>query len=146
MAEEVERFDQFVTCKLVLTAKAVWVGAFLNLGAFEGSGDNAAAGDYFALMNAGADAGDIPGIDFAELHIGFGEGNAFDLTHGGVGFEKEVELRFERDFEGIFLQGRLPTVDVGVFRDHFYVAAFCEGGSFRDGDGLGCAGGDASAG
>src|ERR1700747_3173308 len=121
-----------MTGKLVLAAKTVWVGAFLNFSAFEGSGDDAATGDYFALVNARADAGGVPGIDFAELHSGFGEGDAFYGAHGGVGFEQQVELRFQRNFEGIFLQRRLPTVDVRVFRDHSYVATFCQGRGFGD--------------
>src|SRR5947207_1404399 len=42
-------------------------------------------------MDARADAGGVPDIDFAELHIGFGESDAFDYAHGGVGFEEQVE-------------------------------------------------------
>src|SRR4029077_6222433 len=82
MMEQIERFDQLVSGKLVLTAKTIGIRALLNFGVFERGGDDATAGDYFALVNGGADAGGVPGIDFAELHVGFGERDAFNRAHG----------------------------------------------------------------
>ncbi len=75
----------------------------------------------------------------------FGERDSFHRAHSGVGFEQQIKLRFERNFERIFLQRGLPAIDVRVFGDHFYVAAFGECGSFGDGDGLRGAGGDTFA-
>src|ERR1700676_2209214 len=98
----------------MLPAKAVGVGALLNFFALKGSGSNGATSDEFPLMDAGADAGSEPGIDFAKLHSGFGESDPFDAAHFGVCGEQKSELVFQREFERILLKRALPAVDVGV--------------------------------
>ena len=109
----------------MLATKTVWVGALLNIVALKGRRSDAAASDQFTLVNARANAGREPGINFAELHSGFGEGDAFDAAHFGVRGQQQRELVLEREFEGIFTKRALPAVDVGVFWDHDYVSAFC---------------------
>src|SRR5262249_46694351 len=143
--DKVEALDEFIALESMLAAETIRVGALLDFFAREGSGDDAAAGDYFALVNARTDAGGEPRIDLAELHIGFGERDAFDGAHGGVSFEEKVELGLERNLEGIFFKGRLPTGDVGALVGHDYVLAFSERGGLGDRDRLRSAGGNAFA-
>src|SRR5437899_3344425 len=83
--QQVERFNEFVTLEGMLAAKTIGIRTLLNFFALKRSGGNAAAGDYFALVDARTDAGGKPGVDFAELHIGFGERDAFDAAHFDVG-------------------------------------------------------------
>ncbi len=116
--QKFERLDKFVAFERMLAAETVRVGALLNFVALEGSGGDAAASDHFSLMNAGADAGGKPGIDFAKLHAGFGECDTFDAAHFGIGCEQQSELVFQRNFERVFAKRALPTVDVGVFFHH----------------------------
>ncbi len=133
---QIERFDEFVALESMLAAKTIGIRTLLNFFTLKRSGGNAAAGDYFTLVDARADAGDKPGIDFAELHVGFGERYAFDAAHFGVGREEQCELCFEGNFKGVFAEGALPTVHVGFFRGHQDFAAFCQGRGFRDGNSL----------
>src|SRR4051812_7640469 len=53
VADEVERFDQFVTGELVLTSKARGVRTLLNFVPSKAHGDNPSARLHFDLMNAG---------------------------------------------------------------------------------------------
>src|SRR5260370_15146368 len=86
--QQVERFDEFVALEGMLAAKTIGIGSLLNFFALKRGGGNAAAGDYFALVNTRANAGRKPGIDFAELHAGFREGDTLDAAHFGVGREE----------------------------------------------------------
>ena len=122
--QQIEGLDEFVALQGVLAAKTIGIGTFLNLFALKRSGGDSTAGNYLALVNARADAGGKPGIDFAELHVGFGEGDTFDATHFGVGGEQESDLSFEGNLEGVFAKRALPTVDVGLFGSECYFAAF----------------------
>ncbi len=87
-------------------------------------------------MNAGADAGGEPGIDFAELHAGFAKRNALYVAHRGIRSEQKVQLRFQRNFEGVIAKGTLPAINVSVLRRQHDIAAFRERGSFGYRDGL----------
>jgi len=62
---------------------------------------------------------------FAELHIGFGERDAFDATHFGVGREEQCELCFQGNFKGVFAEGALPAIHVGIFLGHHDFATLC---------------------
>ena len=87
--QKIEGLDEFVALQGVLAAKTIGIGTLLNFFALKGGGGDAAAGNQFALMDARTDAGSEPGIYFAELHAGFGEGDAFDAAHFGVGSEQQ---------------------------------------------------------
>src|SRR5437899_1890217 len=134
--QQVERFDEFVALESMLAAKTIGIRTLLNFFTLKRSGGNAAAGDYFTLVDARADAGGKPGIDFAELHVGFGERYAFDAAHFSVGREEQRELCFEGNFKGVFAEGALPTVNVGLFGSKNNFAAFGKRGGFGDGNGL----------
>ena len=146
VADQVERFDQFVAGELVLAAEAIGIGALLNFVAGEAGGHDARAGLHLDLMDARAERGGVPLLDAAELHGGFGEGDALDAAHLCVGGEQQIELALERNLERILDEGILPGVDVGVLRDHDDVGALGQRGGAGDGDGLRGAGGNAFAG
>ena len=63
--------------------------------------------------------------DLAKLHVGFGEGDALDAAHFGVGIEQQRKLGLQRNFEGVFAKGALPTVDVGLLVGHHDIVALC---------------------
>src|SRR5258708_17575423 len=70
--KKIHRFDEFVAAENVLAAKAVRVRTLLDSITFEAGGDDAAPGVVAALVNFRTGAGGEPGIDLAELHVGFG--------------------------------------------------------------------------
>ncbi len=70
--QKIHGFDQFVAAEDVLAAKAVRVRTLLDGIAFEAGGDDSAAGVEAALVNFRTGTGSEPGIDLAELHVGFG--------------------------------------------------------------------------
>src|SRR5258708_15272246 len=70
--QKIHGFDQFVAAEDVLAAKAVRVRTLLDGIAFEAGGDDSTARVEAALMNFRSGAGGEPGIDLAELHVGFG--------------------------------------------------------------------------
>src|SRR5438034_10820544 len=83
--QQVQRFDKFVALEGMLATKTIGVRTLLNFFVLKRGGGNAAAGDYFALVDARTDAGGKPGVDLAELHVGFSERDTFDAAHFGVG-------------------------------------------------------------
>src|SRR5260370_28434045 len=89
--QQVERFDEFVALKGMLAAKTIRIRTLLNFFALKRGGGNAAAGDYFALVDARTNAGGKPGINLAKLHVGFGDRDAFDPTHFGFGLAYHPE-------------------------------------------------------
>src|SRR5882762_6784943 len=97
MLEQFQRFDEFVAGKRELAAETIGIRALLDFCAFEGRRADSRAGDDFALMDARANAGSVPAIDFAELHTSFGERNSLHRAHSGVGFEQQIK----RDSSGI---------------------------------------------
>src|SRR5207253_2165314 len=121
ISHQIERIDEFVALESMLAAKTSGIRTFLNFLALKRSGGNAAAGNHLALVNARADAGSEPGIDFAELHVRFGQRDAFYAAHFGVGRKEQGELCFKRDFERVFAERALPTVHVGLLwrKNHF---------------------------
>src|SRR5208282_5395341 len=144
--QKLERLDEFVAFQSMLAAKTIRIRALLNFVALKRSGGDTTASDQFALMNARADTRRKPGIDFAKLHSGFRQGDAFDAAHFAISGEEKSELVLQRKFERILAKRALPTVDVGVFGDHDHVAALRERRSFGNRDGLRRAGRDALAG
>src|SRR2546422_3063740 len=81
IAEQIERFDELVTLERVLPAETIGVRALLNFFFLERCGGDPATGNHFSLVNARTDAGGKPRIDLPELHIRFGEREAFHATH-----------------------------------------------------------------
>src|SRR5258708_36990858 len=70
--KKIHRFDEFVAAENVLAAKAVRVRTLLDGIAFEAGGDDSTARVEASLVDFRADAGSEPGINLAELHVGFG--------------------------------------------------------------------------
>ncbi len=145
VCKQVQRFDELVALQRMLAAKTIGIGTFLNLLALKRRGGNSASGNHFALVNARANAGGKPGIDLAKLHARFRERHAFYAAHFGVGSEQQCDLRFQRNLEGVFAEGTLPTVHVGFFRSHHDFAALRQGRGFGDRNSLRGAGRDAIA-
>src|SRR5260370_40157972 len=71
VSEQIEGFDKLVTLQGMLAAKTIGIRAFLNFFLLKRRGGNSAPGNHLALVNARADGGGKPGIDFAELHVRF---------------------------------------------------------------------------
>src|SRR3974390_2505892 len=136
MLHEFHRFDQFIATEDVLTAEAVRVGALLDGVTLKRHSDYAAAGHEFALMEPRTGRGCKPGIDLAELHIRFGEGDALDLAHFGVKGKEQAELRFDGNFEGIFEARALPAINVVAFGCELHGFFFGECRSLGDGNSL----------
>jgi hypothetical protein len=130
----------------VLPAEAVGIGTLLDGVILERGGYEPAAGNHATLVNLRTGARSEPGIDLAELHVGFRKRYAFDFVYGGVGGEKQVQLGFEGNLEGILEAGTLPTVNVDGFRNKTYCLFLGESRGSRDRDGLRSARGDSFAG
>src|SRR5260370_42210232 len=81
MLQQVERLYQLVAWKGVLPAETVWIRSLLNFIASERSRYNPATGNHLALMNPRTNTRCKPGINFAELHVRFGERHALDTPH-----------------------------------------------------------------
>src|SRR6266850_282276 len=143
VAEQIKRFDELVTLERVLSTETIRVGALLNFFFLERCGGDPATGNHFSLVNTGTDAGGKPRIDLAKLHVRFGERDTFHSPHCIVGCEQQCNLAFKRNLEWILPERALPAIDVGFFRRKNNVAAFREGRSFGNRDGLRRAGGDA---
>src|SRR5229473_361107 len=120
----------------MLAAKTIGIGTLLNFFTLKRSGGNAAAGNHFALVNARAYAGRKPGIDLTELHVRFGERDAFHAAHFGVSSKQKRELSFEGNLEGVLAEGALPTVHVSFFGGENNFAAFGQGRRFGNGNGF----------
>ena len=99
--EELKGLDEFVAAEDVLSAEAVGIGTLLDGVILERGGYEPAAGNDATLVNLRTGARSEPGIDLAELHVGFRKRYAFDFVYGGVGGEKQVQLGFEGNLEGI---------------------------------------------
>ena len=99
VADQIERFDQFVAGKLMLAAEAIGIGALLDFVAGETRGHDARAGLHLDLMNARAEGGGVPLLDAAELHGGFRQREALHAAHLAVGGEQQIQLALERNLE-----------------------------------------------
>ena len=83
----------------MLAAKAVGIGALLDLVAGETRGHDARAGLHLHLMNARAERGGVPLLDAAELHGGFRQRDALHAAHLAVGGEQQIQLALERNLQ-----------------------------------------------
>src|SRR5215472_7599571 len=85
---------------------------------------------HSALMNFRTGARSEPGIDLAELHVRFRKRDALDSAYHGVGLQQQIELRFQRNFEGILLTRSLPAVHISRFGRQLHVLLLRQRRSF----------------
>ena len=140
VADQIERFDQFVAAQHVLPAEAIRIRTLLNFASGERRGDDSRAGLHLHLMNRRADARNEKLLDAAKRHRAFGERHALHFAHFLVRREQQIDLALDGNAERIFDEGILPGVDVGVFGRERDVFALGQRGGFRDGHGFGGAG------